>query len=228
MQQAPVLCQKALAHTVEGFWGHGWGQWLFLKFQKRRENEKKPPKSCDFGSFSWRRRRDLRTELRRERGVSPSKAGANKAIPPSIGVSRLTGYQTDQPRQKENPPLTGRVLFLAEKERFEFREVDFNPSYTFYMFVRLRFWLDSVNFSWRNKSQNMTVGVGIGVRKLLLFAKIFHCFLLLQASLHASDCVALYMHQKFAFVERTERIFCESSECSCEWIEECTSKHSFE
>ena len=74
-----------------------------------------------------------------ERGVSSSNAGANKAIPPSIGVSRLTGYQTDQPRQKENPTLTGRVLFLAEKERFEFREVDFNPSYPFYMFVQLRF-----------------------------------------------------------------------------------------
>ena len=113
------MCQKALAQTVEGFWGHGWGQWLFLKFQKRRENEKKPPKSYDSEGFSWRRRRDLRTELRRERGVSPSKAGANKAIPPSIGVPRLTGYQTDQPRQKENPTLTGRVLFLAEKERFE-------------------------------------------------------------------------------------------------------------
>ena len=62
----------------------------------------------------------------------------------------------------------------------------------------------------------MAVGVGIGVGKLPLFAKIFHCFLLLQASLHASDCVALYMHQKFAFVERTERIF-------CEWIEKRTS-----
>ena len=40
---------------------------------------------------------------------------------------------------------------LAEKERFEFREVDFNPSYPFYMFVQLRFGLDSVNFSWRKK-----------------------------------------------------------------------------
>lgn len=40
---------------------------------------------------------------------------------------------------------------LAEKERFEFREVDFNPSYPFYMFVQLRFGLDSVNFLWRKK-----------------------------------------------------------------------------
>ena len=127
------------------------GSMAFSEFQKAERKREKAPKSYDFGSFSWRRRRDLRTELRRERGVSPSKAGANKAIPPSIGVSRLTGYQTDQSRQKENPTLTGRVLFLAEKERFEFREVDFNPSYPFYMFVQLRFGLDSVNFSWRKK-----------------------------------------------------------------------------
>jgi len=127
------------------------GSMVLLEFPKMERKREKPPKSCDFGSFSWRRRRDLRTELRRERGVSPSKTGANKAIPPSIGVSRLTGYQTDQPRKKENPTLTGRVLFLAEKERFEFREVDFNPSYPFYMFVQLRFGLDSVNFSWRKK-----------------------------------------------------------------------------
>ena len=95
------------------------GSMAFSEFQKAERKREKAPKSYDFGSFSWRRRRDLRTELRRESGVSPSKAGANKAIPPSIGVSRLTGYQTDQPRQKENPTLTGRVLFLAEKERFE-------------------------------------------------------------------------------------------------------------
>lgn len=38
-----------------------------------------------------------------------------------------------------------------QKEIFEFREVDFNPSYPFYMFVQLRFGLDSVNFSWRKK-----------------------------------------------------------------------------
>lgn len=69
----------------------------------------------------------------------------------------------------------------------------------------------------------MAVGVGIGVRKLLLFVRISIAFFLLQASLHASDCVALYMHPKFAFVKRTERIFCESSECSCEWIEKRTS-----
>lgn len=69
----------------------------------------------------------------------------------------------------------------------------------------------------------MAVGVGIGVRKLPLFAKIFHCFFLSQVSLHVSDCAALYMLQKFAFAKRMERIFCESSECSCEWIEKRTS-----
>ena len=72
------------------------------------------------------------------------------------------------------------------------------------MFVQLRFGLDSVNFSWRNKSQNMTVGVGIGVRKLLLFVRISIAFFLLQASLNISDSVALYLFQKFAFIERTE------------------------
>ena len=66
----------------------------------------------------------------------------------------------------------------------------------------------------------MAVGVGIGVRKLLLFVRIFIAFFLLQASLTISDSVALYMHQKFAPVKRMERIFCESSECSCEWIED--------
>ena len=73
----------------------------------------------------------------------------------------------------------------------------------------------------------MAVGVGIEVRKLPLFAKIFHCFFLSQVSLHVSDCAALYMLQKFAFAKRMERIFCElsecSCECSCEWIEKRTS-----
>ena len=73
----------------------------------------------------------------------------------------------------------------------------------------------------------MAVGAGIGVRKQPSFAGIFCNIFLLQVSLHASDCVALYMLQKFAFIERTERIFCESSECSCEcsceWIEKRTS-----
>ena len=127
------------------------GSMVLPEFPKMERKREKAPKSYDFRSLSWRRRRDLRTELRRRRAVFPSKAGANKAIPPSIGVFRLTGYQTDQPRQKENPTLTGQVLFLAEKERFEFREVDFNPSYTSNPFVQLRFELDSVNFSWRKK-----------------------------------------------------------------------------
>ena len=48
-------------------------------------------------------------------------------------------------------PESSNEFHLAEKERFEFREVDFNPSYPFYMFVQLRFGLDSVNLLWRNK-----------------------------------------------------------------------------
>ena len=120
MQQAPVWCQKALAHSVQSNWGHGWGQWFFLNFQKNGEKTRKSPKILRFRElFLAEKERFTNRTQAEERGVSSSNAGANKAIPPSIGVSRLTGYQTDQPRQKENPTLTGRVLFLAEKERFE-------------------------------------------------------------------------------------------------------------
>ena len=113
------MCQKSLAHSVQSNWGHGWGQWLFLNFKKRRENEKKPRNRKISGAFLGGEG-EIYEQNSGGRGESlPQKRGANKAIPPSIGVSRLTGYQTDQPRQKENPTLTGRVLFLAEKERFE-------------------------------------------------------------------------------------------------------------
>lgn len=116
------------------------GSMVLLEFPKKwRENEKKPQNLAISGAFLGGEG-EIYEQNSGGRGESlPQKRGANKAIPPSIGVSRLTGYQTDQPRQKENPTLTGRVLFLAEKERFEFREVDFNPSYPFYMFVQLRF-----------------------------------------------------------------------------------------
>ena len=53
----------------------------------------------------------------------------------------------------------------------------------------------------------MAVGVGIGVRKLLLFVRISIAFFLPQASLNISDCVALYMHQKFAFCKANGAIF---------------------
>jgi len=126
MQQAPVWCQKALAHSVQSNWGHGWGQWFFLNFQKRRENEKKPRNLAISGAFLGGEGEIYEQNSGGRGEALPQKRGANKAIPPSIGVSRLTGYQTDQPRQKE-------------KERFEFREVDFNSTYTSNPFLQLRF-----------------------------------------------------------------------------------------
>ena len=96
------------------------GSMVLLEFPKKwRENEKKPQNLTISGAFLGGEGEIYEQNLGGGGRSSPQKRGANKAIPPSIGVSRLTGYQTDQPRQKENPTLTGRVLFLAEKERFE-------------------------------------------------------------------------------------------------------------
>ncbi len=93
------------------------GSMAFPEFPKAERKREKAPKSCDFGSFSWRRRRDLRTELRRERGGSPSKPGckqSNSAVNRSVPPDRIPNRPT--PAKREPNSYGSGSLFGGEGE----------------------------------------------------------------------------------------------------------------
>ena len=96
------------------------GSITFPEFQKSGEKTRKSPEILRFRElFLAEKERFTNRTQAEESGLTLKNGVQTKQFRRQSGVSRLTGYQTDQPRQKENPTLTGRVLFLAEKERFE-------------------------------------------------------------------------------------------------------------
>ena len=85
-------------------------------------------------------RRLLQKRNRRRFCVKNLSRTAYKAIGVTVGVNGFSLISKSGEKTRKSPEIVRfRELFLAEKERFEFRKVDFNPSYPFYMFVQLRF-----------------------------------------------------------------------------------------